>query len=99
MVGGVLTVPPADANELTSSRMQWEYTVEKCLFHSTKLTKPHSVPDPVLGAKKLIVGPPSSYPNGAYILRTKDRIQGKEGGQKQQMHSFLQQLWNEHLLE
>lgn len=82
----MLTVLPADANEFTSSRMQQEYTVEKYPFHSTEPTKSHPVPDPMLGAKSLIVVAPSPFPRGAYILRIRDRCKGE------QMHSFVRQI-------
>lgn len=98
MVGGALTVLPADANEVTSSRMQQEYTVENFAFHSLKLTKRHLVPDPVLGAKNRTVVAPSSCRRGADVLRTWGRTQGKEK-KTEYMHSFIQQLRNEHLLQ
>lgn len=92
-MGGVLTVLPADANELTSSRTQQEYTVEKCSFHSMKLMKPPPVPDPMLGAKILIVVAHSSCPRGI-------ECKGRRGEKTpEHMHSFIQQIWNEHLLE
>lgn len=68
MVGGVLTVLPADANELTSSRMQQEYIAESFPFQSMKLTKHCLVLDPVLEAERLIVMVPSSCPRGDLIL-------------------------------
>lgn len=67
-MGRVLTLMLADAEGLTSSKMQQEDTAEKFPFHSMKPTKGCLVLDPVLDTEHLTAMAPFSCPRGTHIL-------------------------------